>query len=324
MAANFGELVLIVGDHHIPMRAHSIPAPFRKMLVPGKMQHVLCTGNLGCPEEYDRLRKLVGGSASNVHCVAGEYDFASTFPPPHGFGGVVGGGGGGGGGDGGNNTTSSEMGEYASSSFLPSFPETRVVNLGEFRVGIIGGHQVVPWGDLSALAMIRRRMDVDVLVCGRRRKEGIVEYEGACDVGKGERIGLAAPLLGVFVITRACKIDDFAYIVGGCAFVSFSSFVNSPLTFSDAKSLFSRNEPLPSSRRILSFPGEYIDIQIASNQFIDVHCVDDEDIDDVALSIPSFPPECRLATYSLSHILSLSLSHSLSLSLSRGIIGRVQ
>jgi len=62
MAANFGELVLLVGDHHIPMRAHSIPAPFRRMLVPGKIQHVLCTGNLGCPEEYDRLGGGMAGT----------------------------------------------------------------------------------------------------------------------------------------------------------------------------------------------------------------------------------------------------------------------
>ena len=185
MAANFGELVLIVGDHHIPMRAHSIPAPYRKMLVPGKMQHVLCTGNLGCPEEYDRLRKLVGGSASNVHCVAGEYDFAASSHPPHGLGA--------GGGDGGNSSSSSSSseatgGDECASSFLPSFPETRVVKLGEFRVGVIGGHQVVPWGNLRSLAMVRRRLNVDVLVCGRRRKEGIVEYEGA--TMNGERVGI--------------------------------------------------------------------------------------------------------------------------------------
>ena len=235
MAANFGELVLLVGDHHIPMRAHSIPAPFRRMLVPGKMQHVLCTGNLGCPEEYDRLRKLVGGSASNVHCVAGEYDFASTFPP-HGFGF----GAGGGGGDGGNNTSSETaaaaggggMGEYAS-SFLPSFPETKVVNLGEFRVGIIGGHQVVPWGDLSALAMIRRRLDVDVLVCGRRRKEGIVEYEGACDDGTVD--GFDGPLFGSVCHTSS-KIDGFGF-GRRCAFFSFIPRY-SALAPPDAKPLF--------------------------------------------------------------------------------------
>jgi len=147
MSANFGELVLLLGDHHIPSRALTIPEQFQRMLVPGKMQHIICTGNIGAPEEYERLRELVGGSSANVHCVAGEYDFATSSSAV--------------GGD--NNMT---------------FPETKVIQLGQFRVGIIGGHQVVPYGDLSALAMVRRKLNVDVLVCGTKRKEGVIEHEG--------------------------------------------------------------------------------------------------------------------------------------------------
>lgn len=30
MAANFGELVLLIGDHHIPSRSLSIPEPFQR------------------------------------------------------------------------------------------------------------------------------------------------------------------------------------------------------------------------------------------------------------------------------------------------------
>lgn len=159
MAANFGELVLLLGDHHIPSRSLSIPEPFQRMLVPGKMQRIICTGNIGSVEEYERLRELVGGNSSSVHCVAGEYDFASGLA----------------GGDG-NNAASAIAG--AATTTPPSFPETKVIQLGQLRVGIIGGHQVVPWGDMSSLAMVRRRLNVDVLVCGWRRKEGVVEYEG--------------------------------------------------------------------------------------------------------------------------------------------------
>ncbi|KAL9183293.1 hypothetical protein ACHAXT_005080 [Thalassiosira profunda] len=161
MAANFGELALVLGDHHIPSRATGIPPPFLRMLVPGKMQHVVCTGNVGCAEEYDRLKGLVG-NASAVHCVAGEYDFLSGI----GEGGVTGSAAGG-----------------------PSFPETKVLRLGQFRVGIIGGHRAVPWGDLGALAMVRRRLDVDVLVCGGERKEGVVEYEGGYYIFPGSITG---------------------------------------------------------------------------------------------------------------------------------------
>ena len=43
----FGELVLVIGDFHLPMRAVDIPDKFKELLVPGKIQHVICTGNIG-------------------------------------------------------------------------------------------------------------------------------------------------------------------------------------------------------------------------------------------------------------------------------------
>lgn len=121
--------------------------------MPHKMQHVICTGNIESPREYERLRELVGGG-SNIHCVAGDYDI---FQQQH--------------------QQQQQLEEY------------RVVNLGQFRIGIIGGHQVVPWGDLSALAMFRRKMNVDVLVCGWRRKEGVVEHDGGYYIFPGSITG---------------------------------------------------------------------------------------------------------------------------------------
>jgi hypothetical protein len=42
-------LVLCIGDLHVPHRAPDIAAKFRALLVPGKIHHVLCPGNL-CTE----------------------------------------------------------------------------------------------------------------------------------------------------------------------------------------------------------------------------------------------------------------------------------
>ncbi|KAL8247117.1 hypothetical protein R6Q59_008333 [Mikania micrantha] len=36
-------LVLAIGDLHIPHRAPDLPAKFKSMLVPGKIQHTICT-----------------------------------------------------------------------------------------------------------------------------------------------------------------------------------------------------------------------------------------------------------------------------------------
>ena len=49
---------------------------------------------------------------------------------------------------------------------LPSLSETKVVQIGNFKIGLIHGHQVIPWGDLEALASVQRQLDVDILISG--------------------------------------------------------------------------------------------------------------------------------------------------------------
>jgi vacuolar protein sorting-associated protein 29 len=39
-------LVLCIGDLAVPHRATGIPPQFKALLVPGKIHHCLCTGNL--------------------------------------------------------------------------------------------------------------------------------------------------------------------------------------------------------------------------------------------------------------------------------------
>ena len=97
-------LVLCIGDLHIPHRVADLPAKFKSLLVPGKIQHVLCTGDLCVKEVHDYLR----GICPDLHVVKGQFD-------EHG-----------------------------------PLPETKVVTVGDFNIGVIHGHQIVPWGDLDA------------------------------------------------------------------------------------------------------------------------------------------------------------------------------
>lgn len=76
---------------HVPHRTFALPAKFRKLLVPNKMQHVLCTGNLCTRETYDYLRLsfaflvqmvnfIYRSLASDVHIVRGDFDEDSKLP----------------------------------------------------------------------------------------------------------------------------------------------------------------------------------------------------------------------------------------------------
>jgi predicted phosphodiesterase len=63
-------LVLVIGDLHIPHRAHDLPAKFKKLLLPGKIQQILCTGNVCDRETYEWLRTV----STDVQVVKGDYD----------------------------------------------------------------------------------------------------------------------------------------------------------------------------------------------------------------------------------------------------------
>jgi len=121
------------------------------MLVPNKMQHVLCTGNIGSKKEYEKLRDL----APSIHIVSGDFEYNNIM---------------------GSTTTAGASGSKRAPT--ASFPETKVIQVGEFRIGLIHGHQIIPWGDHMAMAMFRRKLDVDILISGHTHKNEVVEHEG--------------------------------------------------------------------------------------------------------------------------------------------------
>nr|CAD7588921.1 unnamed protein product [Timema genevievae] len=133
----------LLGDLHIPYRCSSLPAKFKKLLVPGRIQHILCTGNLCTKESYDYMRSL----ASDVHVVRGDFEENITFP------------------------------------------EQKVVTVGQFRIGLTHGHQVVPWGDPESLALIQRQLDVDILISGHTHKFEAYEHENKFYINPGSATG---------------------------------------------------------------------------------------------------------------------------------------
>ena len=45
-------------------------------------------------------------------------------------------------------------------------PEKKVVQIGEFKIGMIHGHQILPWGNIEALSSVQRELDCDILLNG--------------------------------------------------------------------------------------------------------------------------------------------------------------
>ncbi|CAK4481791.1 unnamed protein product [Aphanomyces euteiches] len=186
MAADFGELVLIVGDMHIPHRAVDIPEKFKKMLVPNKMQHVLCTGNLVTKEQFDDLRDL----APNVHVVRGDFDENMNYP------------------------------------------DKKVITIGQFRIGLCHGHQIVPWGDVDCLAALQRKLNVDILVTGHTHQFKLHTQNGKWFVNPGSITGAysncTTDVVPSFILMaiQGAKIVAYVYeLKGDNVVVSKSEFV---------------------------------------------------------------------------------------------------
>jgi vacuolar protein sorting-associated protein 29 len=135
-----GELIIILGDLHIPQRCIDIPVKFKELLLPGKAQQVVCTGNLG--DRADWLKSLGG----TLHITRGDFDEGNH-------------------------------------------PETKVFSSSGWKIGLIHGHQVLPWGDKESLNATQRLLDCDILIYGHSHNLTIESQEGKYFLNPGSLTG---------------------------------------------------------------------------------------------------------------------------------------
>jgi vacuolar protein sorting-associated protein 29 len=71
----------------------------------------------------------------------------------------------------------------------PALAEDKVVTIGQFKIGLCHGHQIIPWGEKEALAIKRRQLDVDILVTGHTHKFEAHKHEGKLLLNPGSATG---------------------------------------------------------------------------------------------------------------------------------------
>ena len=54
-----------------------------------------------------------------------------------------------------------------------NFPEKKVVTIGEFKIGMVHGHQVLPWNDTESLSYLARELDCDIFISGNTHQIGV-------------------------------------------------------------------------------------------------------------------------------------------------------
>merc|ERR1712039_1044966 len=102
---------------------------------------------------------------------------------------------------------------------VENLPETAVVEVGAFRVGLIHGHQCIPWSDKQALLQQANKLGVDILVSGHTHRHSIDEIGNKTLINPGS-------------VTGACNADGEADIIA-----SFC-LLNCPNTSSDTLTVY--------------------------------------------------------------------------------------
>jgi vacuolar protein sorting-associated protein 29 len=67
--------------------------------------------------------------------------------------------------------------------------EKKVVTIGEFKIGMIHGHQVIPWGNHDALSSIQRELDCDILLSGHTHEVNVKVVDNKLYINPGSISG---------------------------------------------------------------------------------------------------------------------------------------
>lgn len=103
------------------------------------------------------VNEYLKGLSKNFHCVSGDVELSNTF----------------------NNS---------------DLAETKVVKIGNFKIGMINGYQIVPWGDLNSLAICRKKLECDILLHGYTGISSFYTFEGKSYINPGSLSGSYSPI----------------------------------------------------------------------------------------------------------------------------------
>ena len=98
-------------------------------------------------------------------------------------------------------------------------PEKKVVQIGEFKIGMIHGHQVLPWGNLEALSSIQRELDCDILLSGATHQIDVKSKENKFYINPGSISGAFSNIVAdpspsfVLMILQGSEAIVYLYVL---------------------------------------------------------------------------------------------------------------
>ena len=95
-------------------------------------------------------------------------------------------------------------------------PEKKLVTIGEFKIGMIHGHQVLPWGDTDSLSCIARQLDCDIFISGNTHQIGVKVLDNKLYINPGSISGAFSDIVAdpspSFILMVLTGIEAIVYL----------------------------------------------------------------------------------------------------------------
>ena len=103
--------------------------------------------------------------------------------------------------------------------FEENIPERECVQVGNFRIGMIHGHQVIPSGDINSLSAIQRELGCDILLYGHTHELKVKAKDNILYVNPGSISGAFSPAIKetqpsfIIMAIQGDIVDFYLYIL---------------------------------------------------------------------------------------------------------------
>ena len=100
-----------------------------------------------------------------------------------------------------------------------NMPEKKVVTIGEFKIGLIHGHQILPWGNVESLSSVQRELDCDILLSGNTHQTNVTVLDNKLYINPGSISGVFSNVVAdpspsfVLMVLQGTEAIIYVYVL---------------------------------------------------------------------------------------------------------------
>ena len=98
-------------------------------------------------------------------------------------------------------------------------PDRKVVTIGEFKIGLVHGHQILPWGNVESLSSVQRELDCDILLSGNTHQTNVTVLDNKLYINPGSISGVFSNVVAdpspsfVLMVLQGTEAIIYVYVL---------------------------------------------------------------------------------------------------------------